>query len=166
MQHVSGADSATPTFIHHSSKFIHHRAPNISRNESSSEYRISGFYRPLASDDQTRKRPDLFFHTQPIGIVTDVSLIKSDDNLEGEEKAKTEKHTAAVQKHNCIFIPFIMHTRGTLGCKAETFIRTLAKSVQPHYQKVFSRTINHSAQVAAAKGRADALIAAVDRLRW
>jgi hypothetical protein len=117
-------------------------------------------------DDQTRKRPDLFFHTQPMGIVTDVSLIKSDGNLEGEEKAKTEKHTAAVQKHNCIFIPFIMHTRGTLGCKAETFIRTLAKSVQPHYQKVFSRTINHSAQVAAAKGRADALIAAVDRLRW
>jgi hypothetical protein len=117
-------------------------------------------------DDQTRKRPDLFFHTQPMGVVTDVSLIKSDGNLEGEEKAKTEKHTAAVQKHNCIFIPFIMHTRGTLGCKAETFIRTLAKSVQPHYQKVFSRTINRSAQVAAAKGRADALIAAVDRLRW
>jgi hypothetical protein len=79
-------------------------------------------------------------HTQPMGIVTDVSLIKSDGNLEGEEKAKTEKLTAAVQKHNCISIPFIMHTRGTLGCKAETFIRTLAKSVQPHYQKVFPRT--------------------------
>jgi hypothetical protein len=48
MQYVS----ATATFIHHSSNSYIIAPPNISRNESSSEYRISSFYRPLRSKVQ------------------------------------------------------------------------------------------------------------------
>ena len=116
--------------------------------------------------DGSNKRPDILFHTRPMGIVTDLSLVEPDTDLTSVEAAKTAKHGAACNAQHCIFIPAIMHTRGTIGTKAELLIRTLSKSIPPFHQKAFSRNLSHAIQVAAAKGRADTLAAAADRLRW
>jgi hypothetical protein len=99
-------------------------------------------------------------------LVTDLSLVEPDTDLASIENLKTAKHSAACNTQHCIFIPAIMHTRGTIGMKAEFLIRTLSKAIPPFHQKAFSRNLNHAIQVAAAKGRADSLVAAADRLRW
>jgi hypothetical protein len=120
----------------------------------------------FAYADGSKKRPDILFHTRPMGIVTDLSLVEPDTDLASIENLKTAKHSAACNTQHCIFIPAIMHTRGTIGMKAEFLIRTLSKAIPPFHQKAFSRNLNHAIQVAAAKGRADSLVAAADRLRW
>jgi hypothetical protein len=78
-------------------------------------------------EDKSNKRPDLLFHTQPQCIVTDISLVRTTADLAHEEKSKTEKHSAACNKSNCMFIPFLMYTKGTLGTKAETLIEATSK---------------------------------------
>jgi hypothetical protein len=50
--------------------------------------------------------------------------------------------------------------------KAEFLIRTLSKAIPPFHEKAFPRNLNHAIQVAAAKGRADSLVAAAGRLRF
>lgn len=116
--------------------------------------------------DGSKKRPDVLFHTQPMGIVTDVSLLESSADLAHAETAKTTKHAEACNAQHCLFIPAVMHTRGTLGMKAESLIRTLAKAVLPAQQRSFTRHLRHAVQVAAAKGRADSLLDAAARNRW
>jgi hypothetical protein len=60
VQGVVKSVSAKPGLVSPHSYIIHRNSyiiapPNISRNESSSEYRISGFYRPLG--DRRERRP-------------------------------------------------------------------------------------------------------------
>jgi hypothetical protein len=113
-----------------------------------------------------RCRPDIMCHTHPMNIVTDVTLIDQESDLTAAENEKKEKHSSACGKQNSLFISFAMYTRGTLGIQAEAFIRTLSRYVQPFQQRTFARTLSHAVETAAAKGRADTLMAAADRLMW
>jgi hypothetical protein len=113
-----------------------------------------------------RQRPDIMCHTQPMGIVTDVSLISHDYELAETESKKTKTHTEACAARQSSFIPFVMHTRGTLGQCAERYIRSLAKSVIPAHASSFGREMRHAVSSAAAKGRAHALQSAAAKLRW
>jgi len=122
--------------------------------------------RTFVYDDGSKKRPDILFHTSPMKIVTDVHMLEPQACLQQGEKDKNEKHAAACAKLQCIFIPMVMHTGGTLGRKAESLITTLAKSIQPHLQQSFSRALKHAISVAAAKGRANSITSAVNRLVW
>jgi hypothetical protein len=51
-------------------------------------------HRCFTYEDKSNKRLDLLFHTQPQGIVTDISLVRTTADLAHEEKSKTEKHSA------------------------------------------------------------------------
>ena len=112
-----------------------------------------------------KQRPDIMAHTMPMNIVTDVTLVHYEEDMQHIEKKKTKIHSDAVNKGHGIFIPFVMHTRGTLGTKAENYIRSLAKAVQPCYQVAFARDVKHAISVAAAKGRAHALSSTMSKHR-
>jgi hypothetical protein len=113
-----------------------------------------------------KHRPDALFHTQPMPLATDVTLIASDGDLSTAEKLKSDHHRDACSKQHTIFKPMAMHTRGTIGTQGENLIRDLAKFVLPCQQKDFVRSMHHTIATAAAKGRADSLAAAVDRMMW
>lgn len=117
-------------------------------------------------DDGKKHRPDVLAHTTPMKMAIDVSLIHSGANMQNAEKEKTERHSKACGKSNTVFYPFVMFTRGTLGPKAEAFIRSISNYVQPCMQQAFIKDLQHSVATAAAKGRADALTAAVMRQHW
>ena len=116
--------------------------------------------------DGKAKRPDILCHSQPYGVVTDVTLVATDADLNAHEQLKKDTHSEACSKMQCIFIPFAMHTRGTLGTKAEEYIRTICKTVQHSQQTSMNRELHHVTSTAAAKGRAMAILAAADRVRW
>lgn len=117
-------------------------------------------------DNGKRQRPDILIHTQPIQIATDLTMIHSEANIADAEKEKSTKHQKACEAANTIFYPLVMKTRGTIGPKGEHFIRATAKFVQPMLQKDFSRQLHHAISTAAARGRADTIYMAVDRMRW
>ena len=116
--------------------------------------------------DGKAQRPDILCHSQPFGVVTDVTLVATDADLAKHEQQKKDTHAEACSKMQCIFIPFAMHTRGTLGTKAEDYIRTICKTVQHSQQSAMHRDMHHVTSTAAAKGRAMAILAAADRVRW
>ena len=105
-------------------------------------------------------------HTQPCGLVTDVTLIATNADMQQAEVDKRNTHFDACSKANCVFIPFAMHTRGTLGVKAEEFIRQSSKAVQPSHQKAFIRDLRQATSTAAAIGRSSAIMAAAERVVW
>lgn len=135
---------------------------------TSRQYGISTVTEPTCFNYDTgfKQRPDILSRTHPFGLVTDVTLIKSVDQFELEEKDKTKTHSTAVGKQSCIFIPFVMCTRGTISSKAELYINTLSKAVLPSLQHHFKRDLRHSISTAAAKGRATSLMMAADKSRW
>jgi hypothetical protein len=104
------------------------------------------------------QRPDITIHTQPFSTTTDVTLVDENVSLEESEKQKSETHRDACAKLSSIFIPFAMHTRGTIGTQAEKFMRTISKAVIPSLQPQFIRELRHCVAIAA-------VIAAVDRTR-
>lgn len=112
-----------------------------------------------------QQRPDITIHSQPYTTTTDVTLVDEERDLKACEQEKSNTHKEACAKLSSIFIPFAMYTRGTLGAEAEKFIRTIAKTTIPSMQPAFVRELRHSVAVAAAKGRANAITAAVDRSR-
>ena len=121
------------------------------------------------SYDNGHARPDIYCHTHPRGLVTDVVLASrypSEEAVTAWEQRKISIHREAVNKSDCIFIPFAMATRGTIGAKAVNFIRELSRAVQPFQQRAFVRTMYHAVATAAAIGRAGSLASAADRLRW
>ena len=107
-------------------------------------------------------------HTEPCGVAIDVSLVSTfpvKDTILAKEDEKKKIHNGAVKALNCVFFPFVMASRGTIGPEAEKFIRHAAKGLQPHLQHRFKRVILHAVATAAAKGRADSLAAAAARQR-
>jgi hypothetical protein len=109
------------------------------------------------------------FHTLPNNLVIDVSLVSThpaQESITNAEQQKFNTHLEATRCQSCVFFPFVMATRGTLGTQAEKFIRTLIKTVQPHMQYYFRRSLAHAVASAAARGRADAISAAAMRTRW
>ena len=110
-----------------------------------------------------RQRPDILFHTQPYPLVTDVTLVASNVSLEHAEKDKIATHSEACSKQHTIFKPLAMHTRGTMGKQVSSLIRDLSKFVLPCQQRSFTHSLRHAISVAAAKGRADAVHAVIDR---
>lgn len=119
-------------------------------------------------DDSRHHRPDALFHTDPHGVAIDVSLVSTFPSQEAILKKEEEKkkiHSSAVKALSCIFFPFVMASRGTIGPEAEKFIRHIAKGLQPHLQHRFKRVLIHAVANAAAKGRADSLAAAAARQR-
>ena len=119
--------------------------------------------------DGRHHRPDAMFHTLPNNLVIDVSLVSThpaQESITNAEQQKFNTHLEATRCQSCVFFPFVMATRGTLGTQAEKFIRTLIKTVQPHMQYYFRRSLAHAVASAAARGRADAISAAAMRTRW
>ena len=116
--------------------------------------------------DGVKHRPDLLFHTQPFALATDVTMVHTDVDLATAEQDKRNTHSKACEAANTIFTPFAMYTRGTLGNAAEQLIRQLSKAIEPSLQKSFRQDIIHAVSVAAARGRASALLSAVDRRRF
>ena len=115
------------------------------------------------------KRPDALFHTQPCNLATDVSLVSTmpaPEAISKKEKEKDTIHKDAVAQGGAIFVPFVMATRGLLGEKGEQFMRQLAHAVQPAMHRAFIRLLRHAVSVAAARGRADALLTAAQQHRW
>jgi len=120
-------------------------------------------------NDGKRHRPDALFHTSPQALVIDVSatsLYPVQEHIERISKEKFDNHKEATRAAGCVFFPFVMATRGTLGASAENFINSISKAVQPFQQKGFSKQMHHAVATAAARGRADALMAAAQRQRW
>ena len=117
-------------------------------------------------DSGKSQRPDIMVHTQPCATVTDVSLVDEEVNLKAIEEEKIKIHQKAINKQNAIFVPLVMHTRGTIGSKGETFIRTICKAVLPVFQRALHRELHHCIAIEAAKGRADAVMAASQKAKW
>ena len=113
--------------------------------------------------DGHKRRPDILFHTSPFSIAVDVTMIATDRVLADAEKEKRNMHNEACAKQQCVFYPFAMNSRGTLGKAAEELIKSLTKAIQPALHQIFAMELHHCVSVAAAKGRAHALLAAVDR---
>ena len=116
-----------------------------------------------------QQRPDILFHTEPLNLVTDVSLVSkypATDEIQKAQKTKNNTHKDATAAHGSMFISFVMATRGLLGPDAERLMTQLSKAIQPALQRSFVRTLRHAVSVAAARGRADALHTAAMRLRW
>lgn len=162
-EHIFRCDMSTP--------FTHVHRHNLVRDavaRACRAYGLSVTSEPtcFTYDDGRRRRPDLIIHTAPMKTVTDFSLVKSDANLQDEEKSKVDAHAAAVNKMGAIFIPFIMHTRGTFGTKAEEFIRTITKAIQPSLQQGFFRELRQTVASVTAQGRALSILAARDRYGW
>ena len=105
-------------------------------------------------------------HTKPQHVVTDVTLIHEHIDITLAEKNKHKTHSEACAKQGCIFIPFAMYTRGTLGQQAEKFINTISKAILPSLQRTFKNDLKHAVSVAAAKARAITLLSATDRMMW
>jgi hypothetical protein len=163
IEHILKCDMATG--------YTHTHRHNLVRDaiiDTCRSYGITVSKEPQAFVYSTDKhlRPDILCHTSPMCIVTDVTMIHSASDITTAEKQKTEKHSAACAKLNCVFLPFAMHTRGTIGPRAEDFIRQLAKAVIPSASSAFIREVRHSVSVAAAKGRANSILSAVDRSLW
>lgn len=116
--------------------------------------------------DGRKQRPDIMCHTQPMSLVTDVSLISHDYDISESEAKKNKTHNEACAARQSVFIPFVMHTRGTLGTCAERYIRSLTKSVIPAHAISFGREMRHAVSSAAARGRAQAVQSAAAKLRW
>ena len=68
--------------------------------------------------NDAHQRPDIMAHTKPQHVVTDVTLIHEHIDITLAEKNKHKTHSEACAKQGCIFIPFAMYTRGTLGQQA------------------------------------------------
>ena len=116
--------------------------------------------------DGSRKRPDIIIHTSPVSVVTDVTMVHEDCDLQTEERKKSEKHSEAAAKEHCVFVPFAMFTRGTKGPKATHFIKLISRGIQPHLQREFFKSMAHTIATAAARGRAESIYAAAHRLQW
>ena len=117
-------------------------------------------------DSGKSQRPDIMVHTQPCATVTDVSLVDEEVNLKTIEDEKIKIHQKTINKQNGLFIPLVMHTRGTIGLKGEQFIRMTCKAVLPVFQKALHRELHHCIAIEAAKGRADAVMAASQKAKW
>jgi len=87
-------------------------------------------------------------------------------NLKTIEDEKIKIHQKTINKQNGLFIPLVMHTRGTIGLKGEQFIRMTCKAVLPVFQKALHRELHHCIAIEAAKGRADAVMAASQKAKW
>ena len=116
--------------------------------------------------DGRKHRPDILCHTAPYALVTDVSLIADEYSLEEAEAKKQKAHTDPCAKLHAIFVPFVMHTKGTLGTKAERFIKDLMKAIPPCQTNSFNRDIHHAVATAAARGRSQTIQAVAARIRW
>lgn len=116
--------------------------------------------------NDVHQRPDIMAHTKPQHVVTDVTLIHEHIDITLAEKNKHKTHSEACAKQGCIFIPFAMYTRGTLGQQAEKFINTISKAILPSLQRTFKNDLKHAVSVAAAKARAITLLSATDRMMW
>lgn len=160
IEHVLKCDMSTPHT--HTTR---HNGVRDAIVEISRAYGISATKEPsyFNYDNGKKCRPDILFHTQPFGLVTDVTMVATTEDLSTHETKKKKSHAAATSKHNCTFIPFAMYTRGTIGTAAEELIRTLAKAVIPTLAQSFIRELQHHVSIAAARGRANALTAAVLR---
>ena len=120
----------------------------------------------FAYEDGRRHRPDIMFHTAPYVVVTDLSMIADEYNLEQQELKKDKSHLEACAKQQAIFIPLVMHTKGTIGQKGEKLINSITKAVIPAQAMAFKKEMHHTIAVAAAKGRSQAILAAVNRWEW
>lgn len=163
IDHVLLCDRSTP--------FGHTHRHNLVRDAIISTAR---YYGVTTSKEPTcfsynsghNQRPDALFHTEPLPIATDVSLVSgfpAGEEIAAAEEKKIKTHKTATTAGGAQFTPFVMATRGTLGPKASSFITSLTKAVQPFLKKSFERRLRHAVANAAAKGRSDALNAAAAR---
>jgi hypothetical protein len=166
IDHILTCDLATP--VTHTTRHNEVRDAIIQTCRS---YGITTSKEPTCFNysDGKRHRPDALFHTLPLGTAIDVSMVSTfpaEDAIKMREQEKVKAHKEAMSSANCTFFPFVLATRGTIGPKAESFIRTIAQAVQPFQQRGFIRTIHHAVATAAARGRADSVITAARRQRW
>ncbi|MCP3884729.1 MAG: hypothetical protein GY700_04485, partial [Propionibacteriaceae bacterium] len=163
IDHIFLCDSATPCGHTHRHNLVLDAIITTARY-----YGITTSKEPtcFTYDSGRHQRPDALFHTQPLPIAIDVSLVSgtpASEHIQAAEENKNKTHKAATTNGGARFSPFIMATRGTLGSKAEDFISTLSHSVQPFLKQSFVRHLRHAVSNAAAKGRSDALTAAIAR---
>jgi hypothetical protein len=163
IDHILKCDQST-----HTTHTVRHDTVKDSIIQVMRNYGITTTREPrcFVYEDGVRHRPDILFHTRPCGIATDLTLVAPERILSECEKQKNDIHAKVCAKHNTIFIPLAMHTLGTLGTKAEYLIQQLSKAVIPALQFTCARNLKHSIAIAAARGRADAIINAADRRVW
>mgnify|MGYP001613478373 FL=1 len=163
IEHILKCDMSTP--------FTHSSRHNMVRDHIATmtrKYGISTITEPtcFSYDDGRNHRPDILCRSMPFGIVTDLTMVKPTSDLQKEEAEKMKQHSKAVSNNQCLFIPFAMYTRGTLGTKAEEFIRTIARAVLPSQKMEFIQEMKQTVSTAAAKARATSLMLAAARLKW
>ena len=163
IEHILKCDQSTPLTHTYRHNLVRDAMIQMARN-----YGITTTKEPscFSYTSGKKQRPDILFHTQPFPLVTDVTLVASHVSLELTEKDKISTHNEACSKSHSIFKPLAMHTHGTMGKQGTSLIRDLSKYVLPCQQKQFSRSMRHTIAVAAAKGRAESVQAAIDRLWW
>jgi hypothetical protein len=132
IEHVLKCDMATP--ITHT---VRHNMVRDAFIDSCRAYGITTTKEPacFAYQNGQKQRPDALLHTSPNGLTTDFTLIASDASLEDAEKEKTKRHASASAAHQCIFTPFCMHTRGTIGNKQKISFDLFAKVSSPTSRK-------------------------------
>ena len=162
INHVLKCDSSTS--ITHSTR--HNMVRDTLANTARS-FGLSTTIEPtcFTYEDGIKHRPDLLFHTQPYGLATDITLVEQEQDLLHSERVKNDTHAKACSTVNCIFIPFAMYTRGTTGTAAERLLRHILKAIEPSLHAAFMKEAVHAVSVAAARGRANALLSAAERRR-
>jgi ribonuclease HI len=163
IDHVLLCDRSTP--------FGHTHRHNLVRDaiiSAARHYGVTTSKEPtcFSYNNGHNQRPDALFHTEPLPIATDVSLVSgtpAGEEIAAAEEKKVKTHKTATADGGAQFIPFVMATRGTLGPKASSFISSLSRAVQPFLKRSFERHLRHAVANAAAKGRSDALNAASAR---
>ena len=165
VDHILACDSSTPA-----GHTLRHNMVRDTIIHTARMYGITTTKEPtcFTYGDGHARRPDALFHTQPLGLATDVSMTSRypcDEHIQRIEKEKINHHTTPVEANGCLFRPFVMATRGTLGKRAEELIRTLAGALMPFERRYFVRQLHHAVSTAAARGRADAVSLAVRRHR-
>jgi len=113
-----------------------------------------------------RQRPDVVFHILP-PLVTDVTIVFPTHEIcqaaKTAEKAKTEKHGAAVKAMGNVFEPFVMEVFGHFGKHSILLLRRLARELPTYVQRDFFRSAICDVSTALAKAVAMSFMSARDQ---
>ena len=127
------------------------------------------FYTYEEKDGHTpHNRPDITFHTSP-PIATDITIVapvhEVDIAANEAAHAKVKKHRLAVQQMGHTFEPFALEIQGHMHECCYRVIRTLQRDLMPMHRLQFFRDATNAVSIALAKGRAEAIRAAIARTR-
>ena len=125
------------------------------------------FYEPHYASGEKR-RPDIHWRTSS-RLTTDVTVVSPMPvaDLAGHRaaEAKMKAHRDAVHAMGHNFIPFVCEIQGHMHKSAHDVIDKLARELLPAQQRSFRSDMRYAVSAALAKGRANAVLAAIARAR-